>query len=72
MCDGLGIEKAVALAEKIRGMVEANRFDGLPSVTCSFGVASMDSDDTPQTLFDRADSAMYEAKKAGRNRVEIA
>jgi len=72
VCDGLSVEKSVALAEKIRGRVEANRFDGLPSVTCSFGVAGMDSDDTPQTLFDKADGAMYEAKKAGRNRVEIA
>ncbi len=72
VCEGLSIEKAVFLAEKIRGRVEANRFEGLPSVTCSFGVACMTQEDTVQTLFDKADAAMYEAKRAGRNRVETA
>lgn len=69
ICRGLSLANALVLAEKIRGRVEASSFDGLPSVTCSFGVAIMKDDDTMSSLFDRADGAMYEAKRAGRNRV---
>ncbi len=38
-------------------------------VTASFGVAEFRPDDTIDTLIDRADRAMYEAKTSGRNRV---
>jgi len=69
-CEGLSLVKAVALAEKIRGRVEAGSFDGLPKITCSFGVSAMKEGDTMGSLFDRADSAMYRAKNNGRNRVE--
>ncbi|MFN4120973.1 diguanylate cyclase domain-containing protein [Acidovorax sp.] len=42
-------------------------------VTVSFGVASVvpQRDDTPDTLVRRADRAMYRAKQAGRNRIEL-
>jgi diguanylate cyclase (GGDEF)-like protein len=39
------------------------------AVTASFGVAEFKGDDTIDTLIDRADHAMYEAKTSGRNRV---
>jgi diguanylate cyclase (GGDEF)-like protein len=38
-------------------------------VTASFGVAEFRTDDTIDTLIDRADRSMYEAKTSGRNRV---
>jgi diguanylate cyclase (GGDEF)-like protein len=40
--------------------------------TASIGLALARNDDTPLTLFDRADKAMYAAKQAGRNRVHLA
>jgi len=36
-------------------------------VTASFGVAGYCSEDTSDTLVQRADNMMYEAKVAGRN-----
>jgi two-component system cell cycle response regulator len=42
-------------------------------VTVSIGIASLGStEDTPETLLKRADEALYDAKRAGRNRVSAA
>ena len=42
------------------------------SVTASLGVAEMRAGDDFETLYARADRALYAAKNAGRNRVELA
>jgi diguanylate cyclase (GGDEF)-like protein len=69
-CDLAG---ACIAAERLRVEVQACRiFDSngeLIPVTASFGVAEFHTDDTIDTLVDRADRAMYEAKTSGRNRV---
>jgi diguanylate cyclase (GGDEF)-like protein len=59
------------LAEKIRSCVEQHRFPQIGAVTCSFGVAQQNVDDTAETVIKRADAAMYAAKREGRNRVVI-
>jgi hypothetical protein len=41
----------------------------LGRVTISVGVASLQGGDTAQSLIERADSCLYAAKRAGRNRV---
>ena len=58
-------------AERLRKDIENHRFSGINKLTCSFGIAEFqpDSDDVT-SLFKRADSALYNAKKSGRNRVE--
>ena len=38
-------------------------------VTASFGVAQLRANEVYENVFSRADSAMYEAKQEGRNRV---
>jgi diguanylate cyclase (GGDEF)-like protein len=53
---------ASALAERLRMKVE----QGMP-FTVTIGVASADSADTPESLFQRADVALYRAKSSGRN-----
>ena len=37
-------------------------------VTVSLGVAELASEQTPEALLNRADQAMYEAKRLGKNR----
>ncbi|MGQ0533547.1 MAG: PleD family two-component system response regulator [Caulobacteraceae bacterium] len=66
---------ACLAAERLRRSICASPFivPGLAQpleVTVSIGVASSEgADDTPETLLKRADEALYEAKRAGRNRV---
>lgn len=41
-------------------------------VTLSFGIATLGSDETGEQLLQRADRALYEAKRTGRDRVVVA
>jgi diguanylate cyclase len=41
-------------------------------VTISCGIACFAEGDTPETVFDRADRALYHAKELGRDRCELA
>jgi diguanylate cyclase (GGDEF)-like protein len=59
-------------AERVRAVVEAAGFPQLPAdrhVTVTAGVAISKRDEAVQELLGRADSALYEGKAAGRNRV---
>jgi diguanylate cyclase (GGDEF)-like protein len=63
---------ASAVAGKIRGLVEATEmmFDAISiPVTVSLGVAGMDSNETSESLYAKADALLYRAKQSGRNRV---
>ncbi len=62
-------EKAVYVAEKLRKLIENLKPKGI-KITCSFGVAQAGEGETLQEVIDRADKAMYKAKRLGRNRVE--
>ena len=41
-------------------------------VTCSLGVAGWDGSEPAAVFFERADQALYEAKRCGRNRIVVA
>lgn len=43
-----------------------------PPATISVGIAEHHADDTPESLFRRADQALYRSKEAGRNRITVA
>jgi diguanylate cyclase (GGDEF)-like protein len=69
------LEGAIALAEKIRQSVELTNFvTDVPSekeqLTVSIGIAAFQGD--AQKFFSDADSALYAAKDAGRNRLVVA
>ncbi|KAB2951169.1 diguanylate cyclase [Heliorestis acidaminivorans] len=70
------ITGASHLAEKLRKILGqepvAISKELMIPVTASFGIAEYKGvDDTIQSLLERADRALYNAKKKGRNRVEI-
>ena len=60
--------------ERLRASLSALHFGGQPgfTVTLSAGLASWQPGDTVDSLFHRADQALYRAKQAGRNRLEEA
>ena len=64
-------QHAMAVAEKLRRLVETWQFPGVPRpVTISAGAASFpDHGTTRDELVKAADAGMYAAKQAGRNRV---
>ncbi len=55
------------LAERIRTKIEGFKFAGAGSVTVSIGIAELSANDDVRDLIDRADQALYEAKRGGRN-----
>ncbi len=64
------IEGAAVVADKIRNLISKADFKGVGrQVTLSAGVAECNGYSTRETLLDKVDKALYEAKKTGRNRV---
>jgi diguanylate cyclase (GGDEF)-like protein/PAS domain S-box-containing protein len=64
------LDEAYALAERIGEAIASYKFDNIGRVTVSFGVTEFKEGDTEAIFIKRADDAMYNAKKKGRNRVE--
>jgi len=67
---GTAAEQAMIAADKIRNGIASIGFhfrDRPVTVTASCGITTFRGGDTPDTIFDRADKALYRAKDAGRN-----
>ena len=63
------VGEAAIVAERIRARVAIEEFAG-GKITISIGVAECPSHgDTPESLIESADAALYEAKDKGRDRV---
>lgn len=69
------VADAVALIETVRAQLEKAKLSltkskkSIGTVTASFGITLLRDSDDPETLVQRADYRLYEAKNAGRNRV---
>jgi two-component system cell cycle response regulator len=75
LVDGQGLDRALALAERLRQNMASLKFDtshGRLTLTCSFGVSEWEPGDTIDFMLKRADVALYAAKTGGRNRVVAA
>lgn len=66
-----GLTDAVIKADAIRRAIQTLQPCGI-EITVSIGIATLQSAESYDDLFRRADSALYRAKITGRNRVEAA
>ena len=61
--------KALEIAERFRIEIENHTFTETDMMTCSFGVAQLKPGEVIENMFQRADLMLYEAKRAGKNKV---
>jgi diguanylate cyclase len=72
--DGADEVESMQVCERLRGKIQHLAFHASRQpvrVTASIGLAQFQPGDTPQTVFDRADLALYTAKNGGRNRCVV-
>jgi diguanylate cyclase (GGDEF)-like protein len=70
--EGQTKDKARRMAEQLRTLVEANELAPEGSVTISLGVAELSLGESPVDWLRRADLALYESKRCGRNQTSLA
>jgi diguanylate cyclase (GGDEF)-like protein len=66
------LNQAAILAEELRSHIETTQLIREQMITVSIGVTELVAGDTARGALNRVDEALYEAKRAGRNRVCIA
>ncbi len=64
-------KEAFQVAESLRFFIETKQFSSISKLTASFGVALYEQGMTKEELIQRADIALYEAKKNGKNQVRL-
>ncbi|AUI85871.1 GGDEF domain-containing protein [Vibrio azureus] len=69
-CPKTSLTEAKKRAERLRRNVEQHLWVHGEKMTCSIGVAQMGNEHLPETMA-RADEALYQAKRNGRNRTEV-
>lgn len=70
---GAAVFIALAVAERLRKAIETcPDLAGMQAATISVGVATLRGDEDVEALMRRADLALYEAKRNGRNRLKLA
>jgi len=65
------INEARVVAERIRKKIEQTPITKNLSVTCSFGISSIEMTESLELVISEADNALYESKTNGRNQVNI-
>lgn len=72
VCRDTDSDSAQALADKLRELIANQILHNNIRITASFGVATLKSHEHLEQLFKAADTALYAAKTAGRNKVVVA
>ena len=75
LLSGIGLKGALSRAQSFcrllslkQFMVDSNTPDERICFTASIGVSELRKEDTPDAFIDRADKALYQAKRTGKNR----
>nr|WP_240332033.1 transporter substrate-binding domain-containing protein [Sulfurospirillum tamanensis] len=71
ICKETDTKGAKILAEKIKTALSQSEFEHVGYKTASYGIAQFEEGDTIESVFIRADKALYCAKKKGKNRICI-
>ena len=66
------LQDAIAITQKLRDTIQNNHFTHIGQKTASFGVATLNDNETLKNIIGRTDEALYLAKDLGKNRVEVA
>ena len=70
ICHEANAAQSVNIAEKLRKAVEKLVFEGVGSLTCSFGISEYRlGEESSDDVVKRADDALYLAKESGKNKV---
>jgi diguanylate cyclase (GGDEF)-like protein len=72
LCPQSNIAETLTLAHRLHGAISSGAVDPVDSLTCSFGIAEYQQDESFIQWFDRADRALYSAKESGRNQIIVA
>jgi diguanylate cyclase (GGDEF)-like protein len=62
------LEDARQLYDRLQAAIGARPLTGGESITASAGIADLEREDDPRALFQRADEALYRAKRDGKGR----
>ena len=71
ICPQCTSESVLVLGEKIRVAIESFEFEQVGHKTISLGIASFEDNDDAESLIKKADTALYQAKNSGRNKVVL-
>ncbi len=69
---GANLERAALTAERMRGAVAAINNDLMDPLSCSFGAVELSGGEDVDHAIARADHALLQAKREGRNQVQVA
>lgn len=67
LAPGIKLENGRLCAEKLKAVIEDSSFSFTDNVTCCFGVSSCSAQEDLEEFVNRADEALRQAKKRGRN-----
>jgi diguanylate cyclase (GGDEF)-like protein len=69
LCPQTKLSDALELARRLQSAFAQSKFDKVGEITCSFGVAEYNANESFTEWFDQADKKLYAAKEAGRDRI---